>query len=474
MKRKSTAMKNAKNILMVLLITLSAGLVNAQDGEGLFKSKCNTCHALGKNSTGPNLKGVKQKWEDAGEGEMLYEWVKNPQTLIASGNSQQALAIKEYSPTDMTPQAVTNEEIDAILSFVDGWEPAAETQAKSADGALSPEVTYVPNYDRNLTMFYFLSILLIIQVIGIFVLGGSLTSIVKLELNKKRNGSDVVKMIAVVVGMFSLIAMSNTASALSFMQPGDAGEEALPWLLVEDSDIFFMILVNIFALGILLYMRRSFMEMLRTIRPEMVVQRSLRRKKTVNKVLTDAVPIEEEHTILMHHEYDGIRELDNNLPPWWLWGFYFTIGFAIVYIFNYHILKTSDLQIEAYNKDMKKADIEVAAYLEKMAMNVDENTATLLTESKDLSAGKAIFEANCVSCHLANGSGEIGPNLTDKYWIYGFDIKDIFKTVKNGTSKGMPEHNSKLNPVQIQQVSSYVLSLPEAAGKAPDGEIIRE
>lgn len=170
MKRKSTAMKNAKNILIVLLITLSAGLVNAQDGEGLFKSKCNTCHALGKNSTGPNLKGVKQKWEDAGEGEMLYEWVKNPQTLIASGNSQQALAIKEYSPTDMTPQAVTNEEIDAILSFVDSWEPAAETPAKSADGALSPEVTYVPNYNRNLTMFYFLSLLLIIQVIGILCL----------------------------------------------------------------------------------------------------------------------------------------------------------------------------------------------------------------------------------------------------------------------------------------------------------------
>lgn len=475
MKRKPTAMKNAKNILTILFLVLGTGLVMAQDGEKLFKAKCNTCHALGKNSTGPNLKGVKQKWEDAGEGDLIYEWVKNPQTLIASGKSQTALATKEYSPTDMTPQAVSNEEIDAILSFVDSWEPAAETP-KAADGSsAATAVKIVPNYKKNLTMFYYLAALLLVQMIGIFVLGGSLTSIVKIELTRKKNEiSNTIKMIAVTVGMFSLMTLTNNANALSFMQPGEVGEEALPWLLVEDSDIFFMIVVNVFALGVLLYMRRSFMEMLRTIRPEMVEQKSVRRKKKVNKVLTDAVPIEEEHTILMHHEYDGIRELDNNLPPWWVWGFYFTIGFAIVYIFNYHILKTSDLQIEAYNKDVKKAEIEVKAYLDKMAMNVDENTATLLTDSKDLSAGKAIFEANCISCHLINGAGEIGPNLTDKNWIYGYDIKDLFKTIKNGTSKGMPEHNSKLNPVQIQQVASYVLSLPPVKGKAPDGDIIKE
>lgn len=457
---------------MILSLTVSTGLAVAQDGEGLFKSKCNTCHSLGKHSTGPNLKGAKQKWADAGEGEMIYEWVKNPQTLIASGKSQTAMAVKEFSPTDMTPQAVSNEEIDAILSFVDAWEPDPIIETKS-DGSTDPEVTYVANYESNLTMFYFLATLLILQVIAIFVLGGSLTSVVKNVLIK-RDGNNAAKMIAITVGVFSLLAMGNNAHALTFLQPGDAGEETLPWLLVEDADIFFMIVVNVFALGILLYMRRSFMEMFKAIRPDIAEKKSLRKKKTVNKVLTDAVPIEEEHTILMHHEYDGIRELDNNLPPWWVWGFYFTIGFAIVYVFNYHILQTSDLQIEAYNKEIKRADKEVAAYLDKMAMNVDENTATLLTESKDLNAGKAIFETNCVSCHLANGSGEIGPNLTDKNWIYGFDIKDLFKTVKNGTTKGMPEHNSKLNPVQIQQVASYVLSMPEASGKAAEGDIIKQ
>ena len=111
---KFKKMKLVKNIV-VLMITTIAFFSNAQDGEGLFKSKCNACHMLGKNSTGPNLKGVKQKWIDAEEGDMIYEWVMNPQTLIASGKSQTAMKSKEFSPTDMTPQQVSKEEIDAIL-----------------------------------------------------------------------------------------------------------------------------------------------------------------------------------------------------------------------------------------------------------------------------------------------------------------------------------------------------------------------
>lgn len=461
-------MKYAKQLVILIALTLSTSAI-AQDGEGLFKSKCNTCHALGKNSTGPNLKGVKAKWEDAGEGELIYEWVKNPQTLIASGNSTMAMKAKDFSPTDMTPQPVSNEEIDAILSFIDGWEPPI-TETPPGDGGKVVKV--VPNYSRNLTMFYFLVALLVVQVGGILVLGNSLTSIVKIELSK-RKGSDTAKMIIALAGMFGLMAVGNSSYALTFIEAG-ATTEATPWLLVEDNDLYFMIALNVLATSILLYMRRSFMEMLRAIRPEAVKARSLRRKKTVNKILTDVVPIEEEHTILMHHEYDGIRELDNNLPPWWVWGFYFTIGFAVVYLINYHVIGASDLQYEAYNKDMAKAKKEVEAYLDKMAMNVDENTVTLMTESKDLSAGKTLYDVNCVACHNPNGEGNIGPNLTDKNWIYGYDIKDVFKTVKNGTAKGMPEHNSKLNPVQLQQVSSYVLSLPEMKGKQAEGDIVEK
>ena len=196
--------------------------------------------------------------------------------------------------------------------------------------------------------------------------------------------------------------------------------------------------------------------------------------KKINQVLSDVVPIEEEHTILMHHEYDGIRELDNNLPPWWVWMFFATVIFAVVYLLNYHVFKTGDLQVKAYEKEIKRSEKEVKAYLSKMSMNVDETNATLMADAGDLDKGKAIFETNCVTCHNPKGEGNIGPNLTDINWIYGYDIKEVFKTVKTGTPNGMPEHNSKFNPVQIQQVASFVLSLKEVKGKEPQGDIIEK
>jgi cytochrome c oxidase cbb3-type subunit 3 len=233
-----------------------------------------------------------------------------------------------------------------------------------------------------------------------------------------------------------------------------------------------MVVINLILLGVLFYMRRMFKEFLSMVRAEKTaIEEAPAAIKKINQVLTDAVPIEEEHTILMQHEYDGIRELDNNLPPWWVWGFYATIIFAVVYLFNYHILGTADLQTEEYNKEIAQAKKDVDAYLAKMAMNVDETNATLMTEAKDLSAGKALFETNCVTCHNPKGEGNIGPNLTDNFWIYGPDVKDLFKTVKLGTPNGMPEHASKMNPIQLQQVSSYVLSLPFTKGpKGPEGK----
>jgi cytochrome c oxidase cbb3-type subunit 3 len=269
--------------------------------------------------------------------------------------------------------------------------------------------------------------------------------------------------------------MSNNAHALQFVGPGE-GEKDGPWLLVETTDLLAILVIDIILVVVVMYLRHLFNQMLAMVKPkaikeEVPVVSSL---KKVNQVLTDAVPIEEEHKILLEHEYDGIQELDNNLPPWWVWGFYATIVFSFIYLFNYHIFGVSDLQIKAYDKEMKVAEKEVQAYLKKMAMDVDENSATLLTESSDLAEGASIFAANCVACHKSKGEGEIGPNLTDKNWIYGYNIKEVFKTVKYGTANGMPEHSSKFNPVQIQQVASYVLSLPETAGKAAQGDIIEK
>jgi cytochrome c oxidase cbb3-type subunit 3 len=469
-----------KNSIFIAHLLFAVTTAKAQDGAQLFKAKCNTCHMVDKNSTGPNLKGAKQKWTDAGEGELIYEWVNNPQTLIASGKSTMATAIKSYSPTDMTPQQVTKEEVDAILNYVDTYAPPTAAPAggtpTAAGGTPTTPVATVPDYNGNLTLFYWLITSIVVLLIAIIILSTSITTLVRSDYFRKKikdheQAAKVLKSMLLIIGFTSLIAYGNQTLALTFMQPGEA-EKGTPWLLVESMDLYFLIAINVTLLGVLLYLRRMFNDFMAMARPakheEAPAAQTL---KKINTILTDAVAIEEEHTILMHHEYDGIRELDNNLPPWWLWGFYATIVFAVVYLFNYHVFRTSDLQYRAYDKEMAQAKKDVDAYLSKMAMNVDENSATLLTDRDALSSGKALFDANCVVCHNPNGEGNIGPNLTDDAWIYGPDVKDVFKTIKLGTPNGMPEHASKLNPVQIQQVASFVLSLPYTKGLEPKGKV---
>lgn len=462
-------------IIAICMLFLTAAY--AQDGAGLFKSKCNTCHMVDKNSTGPNLKGAKQKWADAGEGDMIYEWVMNPQTLIASGKSKMAAAIKGFSPTDMTPQQVSKEEIDAILDYVDTYVAAAPTTPTATTGGTAePVIEIVPNYEENLSLFYWLLAGGFILIVAIIIMANSISNLIKSDFFKeklaKKNDNSSLKNLVLLVGIFGLLAVSQTASALTFNGPGEA-TEGLPWLVIENGDIYALVAIDIILLLVLLYLRRMFNEFLNMIRSEKqkAAQAGAVAKK-VNAILTDAVPVEEEASILMHHEYDGIRELDNNLPPWWVWGFVTTVVFAIVYILNYHVFKTSNLQTQEYQTEMQQADKEVKEYLSKMAMNVDETNATLMTNESDLSAGKALFETNCVVCHKSKGEGDIGPNLTDDAWLYGNDIKDVFYSIKKGRPNGMPEHASKLNPIQLQQVSSYVLSLPFTKGKDPQGTVI--
>ena len=479
MKSLSTTLKTT---LIVILINTA---LFAQNGEALFKAKCNTCHMVDKNSTGPVLKGVIQKWNDAGEGEMLYEWVKNSTNLIASGKSSMANEIKGFNPTDMPAQQVSNEEIDAILTYVDNYTPpVAAAATPSATGELP--VTIVTNYKENLKFFYWLITAMVIILFGIIIMSTSVLNLAKSDYFKKKlvekqkeedeqtkNGTNVNTTLLSLILVVLFTGFYNSSFALSFMQPGEAVDESL-WLKVENSDLYLMITINIILVIVLLYIRNMFRNLLGMVKKPVERVEEPQTIKKLNKIFVDTVPIEEEHTILMQHEYDGIRELDNNLPPWWVWGFIATIIFAIIYLFNFHVLKTGDLQIEAYNKEIAKSEKEVKAYLSKMKMNVDESSATLMTSSEDLAKGKSLFSTNCVACHLADGEGSIGPNLTDKNWIYGYDIKEIFKTVKYGTPNGMPEHNSKFNPIQIQQVSSYILTLPFKEGKEAQGENIKE
>ncbi|WP_439152671.1 cbb3-type cytochrome c oxidase N-terminal domain-containing protein [Winogradskyella sp.] len=176
------------------------------------------------------------------------------------------------------------------------------------------------------------------------------------------------------------------------------------------------------------------------------------------KKLLGSKPIEEEGELILDHNYDGIKELDNNLPPWWLYGFYATIVFGVIYMVRYHVLNADD-QFAEYEIEYAEAQRAIEEYKKTTKNLVDINTVEILTEASDLNAGQKIFETNCVACHMADGGGGIGPNLTDENWILGGGIKNVFKTISEGgrDGKGMVAWKASLKPLEMAQVASYVL-----------------
>jgi len=172
-------------------------------------------------------------------------------------------------------------------------------------------------------------------------------------------------------------------------------------------------------------------------------------------------PLEKEGEIAMEHQYDGIVELDNPTPPWFMYLFYITIIFGGIYLFYYHIVPDSSLsQDEEYTTEVKVAEKAKEEYMKKFANSVNEDNVKALTAKTDLDEGASIYATNCVACHGDKGQGGVGPNLTDKFWLHGGNIKSLFHTITNGVpEKGMIAWNKTLNPVQVQKVSSFILSL---------------
>ncbi len=197
-------------------------------------------------------------------------------------------------------------------------------------------------------------------------------------------------------------------------------------------------------------------------------------RKTYLKLL-GSKPIEAEGEIILDHNYDGIKELDNKLPPWWLYLFYATVIFGVVYLVRFHIVGDYDQELE-YEMEVAAAQLAIEEYKKTAKDLVDASTVELLTDASDLNAGKAIFETNCVVCHMADGGGGIGPNLTDEYWILGGGIKNVFNTISEGgrAGKGMVPWKQSLKPSEIAQVGSYLLTFQgttPANPKAAEGDI---
>lgn len=239
-----------------------------------------------------------------------------------------------------------------------------------------------------------------------------------------------------------------------------------------------VMLTLLFAAGVVNKAMKSILhitmpEVLRKEEADRKIKKAAKRESFINgwNKLLGLRPIEQEKDIVIDHAYDGIKELDNPVPMWFNALFYGTIFFGFVYLLVYHVFGWGMNQDQEYLHEVAQAEIAKQEYLAKSANLVDESTVEF--NEALAPAGKSIYIANCAACHGANAEGVIGPNLTDRYWLHGGEIKDVFKTIKYGIpEKGMVPWEQTLTPSQIAEVASYILTLRDsnpAGAKAPDG-----
>ena len=175
---------------------------------------------------------------------------------------------------------------------------------------------------------------------------------------------------------------------------------------------------------------------------------------------------------LLDHEYDGIQELDNNLPLWWLWTFFGAIIFAFIYWIHYSLVK------DGPSLDQELAQGMAVIEMQRQSASQAPSDGEEVSEEDLVAQGSKIFKSNCASCHLENGGGSIGPNLTDAYWIHGADAASIKTVILDGVlDKGMPPWKAILRPSEIKTVVAFVLSLKNSNvpdGKAAQGDKVSE
>lgn len=273
-----------------------------------------------------------------------------------------------------------------------------------------------------------------------------------------------------------VLLLSTQASAQAYQGEGSTmNNYDIFWLLLGVNVILFIILlvqINITRkmVSIIAAKREAAVDAAQAKAPSWV--------DNLMKRLTRQVEIEKEQDVLMHHEYDGIRELDNVLPPWWVWLFYGSIIWSVVYLVNVHVIDIWPDQKTEYTDEMAQAKVDVDAYLATLTNTVDESTVTVITDPGELAKGAALFAQFCTPCHGADGAGSetsVGPNLTDAYWINGGGVQNVFKTIKYGVAeKGMISWKSQLQPAEMAALASYILGLQgtgTATQKAPQGEL---
>ena len=345
----------------------------------------------------------------------------------------------------------------------------ADTTAVNAQAmAALAEGNYSPYQDP---IFYGLTLVAAMLLVYIFQLQGVLTAVAKkAKQDKQKQSRNWPTAIIIILISFGF---SNTASAAT-------GDQVLKFLHDGFGNTPFNALFTLIVieLCVVLYYNRMIKYLttdfvgLKEGAPE---ESPARLKPSFWDKFNKSVEIKDKAAILTYPDYAGIRELDKSLPPWWKYGFYLTIVWALGYLVYFHAGGNGPSSQQEYKNQMADAEKQMEEYRKNAKNLVDETTVVLLTGSDDLKAGSALFSANCVSCHGTSAEGKIGPNLTDQYWKHGGDIKDLFKTVKLGvTGTGMKSWKTDLSAMQMAQVTSYILSLQgtnPANAKAPEGTL---
>lgn len=179
--------------------------------------------------------------------------------------------------------------------------------------------------------------------------------------------------------------------------------------------------------------------------------------------MNNSVPVEQEKEIELDHSYDGIKELDNHLPPWWKWLFYGTIGWAAIYVVVFHFTDTLPLPEQEYKNEITLAEDQNRKFKAAQPQaTIDVSTMKFVHDPAIIEKGKSVFISNnCSACHRNDGGGNtIGPNLTDEYWLHGGELKDVFNTIKDGAvEKGMPAWGKAMSAQDVRDVTFYIMSL---------------
>ena len=343
--------------------------------------------------------------------------------------------------------------IISVLSFSqDAAAPAAATDHRAM---------YEKFGMTELELFTLMLSITILLVAVVFVMAGTAKNALKYKYDHMNSNPKTLLVLVGIIGSISASASTNETSAIVSRKV----------ITFSDSAFWSFVILDILLLCLIFYFRN----IINLTFAEFVTPKKSRLLRRWEKQLGDAVPIEQESSILLDHDYDGIKELDNNLPPWWKYGFYVTIVWSIFYLFYYQILEIGPLQMTEFNTEMEEGDRADAAYIEAHPELITADNVTQLEDQATLSKGQDVYIMYCQTCHMEKGKGGTGPNLTDKNWLYGGDIKSLFNTISNGTKNGMTAWKELIPGNEIQAVASYILKLEYVAppnGKQPEGSII--